>query len=110
MAVRKDTKARAIPMDVKRAVAERDSFDGHPCCVYCGTPAPPETPTAFSCAHYISRGQDGLGIEENIVTLCPRCHHRYDQTTDRNIIREYLREYLMSKYNGWNEEKLAYKK
>ena len=55
-------------------------------------------------------GVMGFGIAENIVSLCPSCHHRYDQTTDRNEMRKYLREYLMSKYSGWNEEKLVYKK
>ena len=29
-------------------------------------------------AHYISRAHGGLGIEENIVTLCLDCHNNYD--------------------------------
>ena len=108
--MRKDTKARSIPMAVKKAVAERDSIDGWPCCVICGRPAPYEAPTAFSCAHFISRAQGGMGIEENTATLCTECHRRYDQTTERETIREYLREYLMSKYDGWDEQNLYYRK
>ena len=108
--MRKDTKSRVILMAVKRTVAERDSIDGYPCCINCGKPAPLEAPTAFSCAHFISRAQGGLGIEENIVTLCTECHRRYDQTTDRPILREYIREYLQSKYEGWDEQKLYYRK
>ena len=108
--MRKDTKARSITQSVKAAVAARDSFDGYPCCVACGLPAPPEKPTAFACAHFIARSQGGLGTMENIVSLCPRCHARYDQTTDRGRMREFLREYLMSKHPGWCEEDLIYKK
>lgn len=108
--MRKDTKARAIPMEVKRAVAKRDSFDGWPCCINCGTPAPTEKPTAFSCAHFISRSQGGLGTEKNIVTLCPKCHYKYDQTIERSTIRDFLREYLMEKYPDWNEDELYYRR
>ena len=30
------TRELAIPLQVKRAVAERDSCDGWPCCILCG--------------------------------------------------------------------------
>lgn len=106
----KDTKARSIPKAVKQAVAKRDSFDGHPCCIYCGTPAPPENPTAFSCAHFASRAHLGLGTERNILTLCPGCHRRYDQTTDREKMRSFFREYLKEKYPNWDENELYYRK
>lgn len=108
--MRKDTKARDIPKRVKEVVAERDSFDGWPCCINCGKPAPLENRLAFSNAHFISRAQEGLGIEENTLTLCPGCHHRYDQTTDRPRLRKWFREYLMDHYPGWNEESLYYRK
>lgn len=106
--MRKDTKARSIPKHVKEAVAERDCCDGWPCCINCGRPAPPERQTAFSCAHFVSRAQGGLGIEENILTLCPECHRRYDQTTEREELRSFFREHLKSKYPNWDEEKLYY--
>jgi 5-methylcytosine-specific restriction endonuclease McrA len=104
------TKALGIEKKVKEAVAERDSFDGHPCCLLCGTPAPVDKPLAFSCCHYISRSQGGLGVEENIVTLCPRCHMRYDQSTDREQIRAFLRRHLQEHYPHWDENKLTYTK
>jgi 5-methylcytosine-specific restriction endonuclease McrA len=61
-------------------------------------------------AHYISRAQGGLGVEENIVTLCADCHRAYDQTTARKWYRERIREYLKNQYPGWDESKLIYRK
>ncbi len=110
MAKAERTKALEIPLEVKRAVAERDSVDGWACCIYCGKPAPTENPLAFSNAHYISRGQGGLGVEENILTLCWTCHMRYDQSTERDSMKAFFREYLESKHPEWEEEKLFYKK
>lgn len=105
------TKLLGITMAVKEAVAERDSFDGHPCCLLCGCPAPVNNRLAFSNAHYISRSQGGLGVEENIVTLCPNCHiNRFDQGTEREQIRQFLRKYLIEHYPEWNESKLVYRK
>ena len=102
------TKALAIPIEVKRKVAERDSIDGHPCCIWCGKPAPTTNPLAFSVAHYISRGQGGKGIEENILTLDWECHMKYDKHQPK--MREFFKDYLKTKYPDWNEEKLIYKK
>ena len=106
----KRTKALDFSRKVKEAIAQRDSFDGYTCCVNCGRPAPPENLTAWSNAHFISRAQGGLGIEENGLTLCPDCHRRYDQTTERESLREYFREYLEDHYPGWDEDRLCYKK
>lgn len=98
MAKSKRTKALEIPLKVKEKVLERDG-----CCVYCGRQGQPN-------AHYIARSQGGLGIEENILTLCFDCHRKYDQSTERQKMRAYFAEYLKSKYPDWNEEKLVYKK
>lgn len=106
--MRKDTKARDFSRKVKMDISIRDSIDGWPCCVYCGAAAPGEI--AWSNAHYISRAQGGLGIEENGLTLCPICHRKYDQTTARMDMRAYFREYLMGKYENWSEDKLIYRK
>ena len=104
------TKALAIPQTVKVAVADRDSAGGWPCCIYCGRPAPTGNPLAFSNAHYIARSQGGLGIVENILTLCPACHGQYDATDSRRAMRQYFKAYLEHKHTGWDEEKLTYKK
>ena len=106
----KRTIALEIPLEVKKAVAERDSIDGHPCCIYCGKPAPTTNPLAFSNAHYISRGQGGLGIEENVLTLDWGCHLKYDQSEHREIMKSFFEDYLKTKYPDWDEEKLIYKK
>lgn len=104
------TKALGIAIRVKEEVADRDSFDGWPCCLLCGTPAPANDRLAFSNAHYISRAQGGLGIAENVLTLCTLCHRRYDQTTDREMLKPFFGRYLADHYHGWDETKLVYQK
>lgn len=103
------TDALGIPYRVKEAVAARDSVDGWPCCVLCGRPSPTRAPLSFSCAHYIARSQGGLGIEENIVTLCWPCHQEYDGA-GREELRPILTRYLREHYEGWAEDQLTYKK
>lgn len=95
---------KLFPKRVKEAAAERDSCDGWPCCVYCGTPATDRL--SFSNAHFISRGQGGLGVEENCLTLCQSCHRRYDQSPEREDMRSFFRLYLAKHYPHWDEEKL----
>ena len=106
--MRKDTKARDFGRKAKIAISERDSVNGWPCCVFCGAAAP--APLAWSNAHFISRAQGGLGIPENGLTLCPVCHRRYDQTTERDEMRGYLRDYLRRRYEDWDEETLVCRK
>jgi len=89
----------AISPAVKRRVLERDGF-----CVLCGSA------DGQPNAHYISRARGGLGIEENVLTLCWKCHMRYDQTVERKALRVLFRQYLQSKYPDWDETKLVYKK
>lgn len=103
------TLALSIPRGVKEAVAKRDSVEGWPCCIICGRPAPTSNPLAFSCAHYISRAQGGLGIEENILTLCPGCHREYD-SEKRNELRPILTRHLKDHYENWTESELLYRK
>lgn len=106
--MRKDTKARNFPREVKYDIAERDSIDGWPCCVNCGAAAPEKL--CWSNAHFIARSQGGLGIARNGLTLCPICHRRYDQTTDRMEMRANFRRYLMAHYPDWDESQLVYRK
>ena len=106
--MRKDTKARDFSRRAKMEISIRDRVEGWPCCVNCGAPAPAEL--AWSNAHYISRAQGGLGIPENGLTLCPGCHRAYDQSTRREEMRSFFREYLEARYPGWQEEDLIYKK
>lgn len=99
MAKHRQTKATAISKAVKLAVLERDEGK----CVNCDRRGLPE-------AHFIGRAQGGLGIEENIATLCRECHDLYDNSEHRAEIREKMRKHLMSKYPDWDEKKLYYKK
>lgn len=97
----KQTKAVDVPPAVKRAVWERDGRR----CVLCGS-----FRDAAPNAHVIPRSQGGLGVEENIVTLCLACHDRYDNGEGRAYTREELTAYLREKYPDWSEEGLRYRK
>lgn len=96
----KRTKALDIPKKVKDRVWDLDGGR----CILCGSSY------AMPNAHYIARAQGGLGIEENIVTLCLDCHNLYDNSTYRKQLREEIRDYLTERYPKWDEEKLKYKK
>ncbi len=52
----------------------------------------------------------GLGIEQNVVTLCMDCHHKYDNGNSRASIGYKIQSYLNACYENWNEEDLIYKK
>lgn len=93
-------KALEIPQSVKRRVWERDGAQ----CILCGNRE------AMPNAHYISRAQGGLGVEQNVVTLCADCHRRYDQSTEREMLRKLIKRYLQIQYEDWNEEHLRYRK
>lgn len=95
----KRTKALDISRKVKSIVWERDLH----CCIICGAPGAPN-------AHYISRGQSGLGIPENVVTLCQTCHRAYDQTAQRETLKNTIAAYLRSKYENWDDMRLTYQK
>lgn len=62
--------------------------------------------------HILLRGHSGgLGIEENIVTLCPECHYKEDFGQDTKLYEDYIENYLKGIYGAnWNKEKLIYKK
>ena len=52
----------------------------------------------------------GLGIEQNIVTLCPTCHHEFDNGKNRAYYKEKIYRYIQSLYPNWNEENMKFKK
>lgn len=93
------TKASQISKETKWKVLERDGGK----CVLCG-----RTCSVYNAScHFIGRGRLGLGIEQNIITLCPECHYNLD---NGEVGRDELREYLQSKYSDWDEKKLIYTK
>jgi len=93
--------ALAISPETREKVTIRDGG----LCVYCRRPGLPE-------AHFIPRSKGGLGIPENILTLCRECHDRFDRgkKVERLGMREYFREYLSGIYEDWDESKLVYDK
>lgn len=96
----KRSKACDISQKVKNKVWERDNHQ----CIICGSPY------AMPNAHFISRAQGGLGIEQNIVTLCMDCHHKYDNGDSRASIGYKIESYLNACYDNWNIQDLYYKK
>ncbi len=96
----KRTKACEITKQVKERVFERDGGR----CIICGKAGAPN-------AHYIRRSQGGLGIEQNVVTLCMICHNSYDNGFGRETIGQKIHDYLEYKYYpNWKEEDLTYNK
>ena len=104
----KQAEAHAIPEEVKNRVWCRDAGR----CVWCrltqhwsGYPGIPE-------AHYIPRSKGGLGIPENVLTLCRPHHDIYDHGTreQREKMKMAFSEYLKQWHPGWDEEKLIYHK
>ena len=93
------TKAVAISPEVRAEVEERDNH----CCIFCGRPGRGE-------AHLINRSQGGLGIPENIVTVCRPCHHQMDNGQATKLYRAKAEEYLKSKYPEWDRSKLVFDK
>ena len=93
------SKATDISQKVKEEVYERDKG----CCIICGSPGQPNS-------HYIRRSAGGLGIPENVVTMCFNCHNAYDNGYKREEIADKTRKYLMSIYDNWNEEDLIFNK
>lgn len=97
----KRSKATDITDKVRMIVESRDNG----LCVICHRPGIPNM-------HYKRRSQGGLGVPENVVCGCVNCHDEFD--FNRNGLREHheliIKEYLQSKYENWDENKLIYKK
>lgn len=96
----KRSKACDISLKVKNIVWERDNHQ----CIICGDR------NAMPNAHFIPRSRGGLGIEQNIVTLCQKCHYLFDQTSERLYIYAYVMNYLQKIYDNWSIDELIYKK
>ena len=93
------TKACDISQKVKKEVYERDNG----LCVVCHRQGMPN-------AHYIPRSQGGLGIKENIVTLCPQCHHEFDHGMESERYEKVIREYLDKLYPDFPDSERYYHK
>lgn len=59
----------------------------------------------------LKEASGGLGIEENIVTLCPECHYQEDFGQNTELYEDCIENYLKDIYGtSWNKEKLKYNK
>lgn len=95
----KRTKATSIPKSVKEKVLKRDGGR----CIICGRMGYPN-------AHLVKRSQGGMGVEENIVTLCPECHIEEDMGPNCRSYERKIEEYLEKQYPGWTRDKVTYNK
>lgn len=99
----KRSRACEISQKVKEIVWNRDNHK----CIYCKR----YVQKTFANAHFIKRSQGGLGIPENIVTLCSECHYQEDFGQDTKLYEDYIENYLKGIYGeNWSKEKLIYKK
>ena len=99
----KRSKACEISQSTKELVWNRDMHK----CIICGR----YVPKALANAHFVKRSQGGLGIPENIVTLCLQCHYEEDFGKNTKEYENKIEEYLKFKYGSeWSREKLIYDK
>lgn len=97
----KRSKATDISQKTKEIVWERDNHQ----CIICGNH------NAMPNAHYIKRSQGGLGIPQNVVTLCLNCHYQEDMGENTEWYEQKIKEYLQNYYGEkWKEENLIYNK
>lgn len=95
----KRTKACAIPKITKVLVYKRDWER----CIFCGAPGLPE-------AHVVPRSQGGLGVPQNIITVCRQCHDRLDNSVNRQQMLEEAKAYLEKYYPGWSADDYVFDK
>ena len=95
----KRSKACNIPKKVRIEVYQRDK-----CCIICGSS------NALPNSHLVPRSKGGLGIKENVVTLCILCHHEMDNGKNSLEIKEKVRQYLERLYPEFTDEMRRYDK
>ena len=98
----KQTKATDISPKVKLEVWERDNQR----CVVCGTTQ------AMPNAHvFVSRAKGGLGVKENVVTLCQECHRKLDNGKNKEhySVKSTVFNYMFKLYPNLNKEELKVK-
>ena len=98
----KQSKACDISKRVRDEVLDRDKY----CCCVCGSPY------NLTMAHvFLNRSHQGLGVKENLATLCMKCHHSLDngKNAEHNGIKRVLHDYMNRLYPNLNIEELRYK-
>jgi len=98
--LKKRTKQSDIDAKTRAEVHSRDGRR----CVYCG-----RTDKPIELAHYIGRAQGGMGIPQNLISLCMECHEEYDGKGRREM-QGFIAGYLRAAYPEWDERNLIYRK
>ena len=98
----KRTKELAISKKTKLRVWERDNHR----CIFCGK----LVTWNMANSHFIKRSHGGLGIEQNLLTNCEDCHHKFDDTANRDEMFAHAERYLRYKYTDFDIDNLTYKK
>jgi 5-methylcytosine-specific restriction endonuclease McrA len=93
------TKATSIPKKVREEVYKRDKG-----CIICGSIH------NLTIAHFISRAKSGMGVKENLVTLCIFCHHEMDNGKNSLEIKARVKKYLDNLYPDFTDEMRIYDK
>ena len=89
-----------IPKAVNTAVYVRDRGR----CVVCGE----QVGIEYANSHVVRRSRGGMGIIQNIVTHCTKCHMAYDGGD--KMANKITMDYINSKYDGWKPDRVVYKK
>jgi 5-methylcytosine-specific restriction endonuclease McrA len=97
------SKACDVSPKIRDTVKRRDNM----CCVVCGFPY------ALTIAHvFINRSHGGLGVKENLATLCIECHSKLDhgKKIHSESVRVPLESYMNKLYPSLDIKKLKYEK
>ena len=94
---------RTIATDISRKV-RFDVYRRDDRCIFCGSGY------NVTVAHFISRANGGLGIEQNLACACLVCHSKLDQSLHRKPMLEQFERYLKRHYKDWNKDDLIYRK
>lgn len=87
------SKATDVSPRVRVKVLQRDGNR----CIMCGSPY------NLQMCHLVPRSLGGLGIEENLVTMCWECHTK--SHNECRWIDQKVKEYLDSKYPDFTERR-----
>lgn len=96
----KRSKACDITPKVRQEVLRRDDRR----CIVCGSIH------NLQIAHYVSRARGGLGIPQNLVTMCVQHHFDMDNGKYHKQLQKFVREHLNECYKDWDEKELYYDK
>lgn len=86
------TKATDITKHVRQEVLVRDNAK----CIICGSMY------GLSLHHFVPRSKCGMGISENLVTLCRHCHFKVHNNSKLNF-QSRIKIYLDTLYPGFKK-------